>query len=263
MLLMADVIDNYFFNLKRDEALSITEGIYIDLNHAGESYDAITKLLNEQVESALKMASIYRENYGNMYIQQLITTFNLDIINIYNSEGIVEYSNIDEEIGWKAFEDHLVYTLMENNYEDMLIEDIRQNPVNGEYYKFGYIKQSDGYAIQIGILAERAHDVLESVSLQNHLEEIMTNDTIVQICAYDDDYRIVASTNKDSIGLQLKDEAIISDIDDGRIHERINKATGVDLYEIFVPLKYETQNIKVLEFNIHWMGLFRLLGMRL
>jgi hypothetical protein len=43
--------------------------------------------------------------------------------------------------------------------------------------------------------------------------------------------------------LQIKDEVIISDINNGKIHDRINNNNGADFYEIFVPLEKEVNKI--------------------
>src|SRR5690606_19167628 len=51
------------------------------------------------------------------------------------------------------------------------------------------------------------------------------------------------STNRDIIGYQMKDDVIISDINDGKTHDRISNINGEELYEIFVPLEYESNNI--------------------
>lgn len=43
--------------------------------------------------------------------------------------------------------------------------------------------------------------------------------------------------------MQIKDEVIISDINNGKIHDRINNNNGADFYEIFVPLEKEVNKI--------------------
>ena len=88
--------------------------------------------------------------------------FKIDDIKKYlnNSDGIIEYSSSGKYIGWVAYEGHPVFDFMKGK-EDMLIENIRKDSESDMYYKYGYIKHSDGYFIQIGILAEKAHNILD------------------------------------------------------------------------------------------------------
>lgn len=244
---MSNSIKNYFYDLKKEEAMKIARNISNGLSHAGEAVDTINKLLEDKLISSLKAAQMHREDYSNEYLVELANTFELDEIYAYNSEGIIEYSNSGKYIGWQAYEGHPVNDFM-IGHEDLLIEDIRRDSESDSYYKYGYIKHPDGYFIQIGILAEKVHNLLESVRLQNHLEEIIVGGDIIQLCALNNDYIITASTNNDSIGFKIKDEAIISDIKNGQIHDSINIISGVEQYEIFVPLKYESE--KIIAFRI-------------
>ena len=196
---MSYTIKNYFYDLKKEEAMKIARNISNGLSHAGEAVDTINKLLEDKLISSLKAAQMHREDYSNEYLVELANTFELDEIYAYNSEGIIEYSNSGKYIGWQAYEGHPVNDFM-IGHEDQLIEDIRRDSESDSYYKYGYIKHPDGYFIQIGILAEKVHNLLESVRLQNHLEEIIVGGDIIQLCALNNDYIITASTNNDSIG---------------------------------------------------------------
>ena len=235
-------IRSYFYDLKKEEALKIARSVFIDLSHTAESYETINKLLEDKLINSLKVARMYEDEYNDEYLIELINAFEIDEIYTYNSEGIIEHSGSGKYIGWKAHEGHPVYKFMDKD-EDIFIEEIRRDTESEMYYKYGYIKRSDGSFIQVGILAEKVHDLLEPVRLQSNLEEMSLDDGLVHLFAYNTDYLITASTNKDTIGLQIKDEVIISDINNGKIHDRINNNNGADFYEIFVPLEKEVNKI--------------------
>ncbi|WFA07790.1 bifunctional diguanylate cyclase/phosphodiesterase [Tissierella sp. Yu-01] len=246
MITMSNSIKNYFYELKKEEALKIAKSISLDLSHTGVAVDTINILLEDKLINSLKAAGMHIEDYSNEYLIELATAFELDEVYIYSPEGIIEYSNSGKYIGWEAYKGHPVFSFMYGE-EDILIEDIRRDSDSNMYYKYGYIKNPDGSFVQIGILAEKVHDLLEPVRLQQHLEEMIADGAIVRLSALNSDYIITASTSKDNIGLQMKDEVIISDINNGKIHDRINTINGVELYEIFVPLEYEADNIIAFE----------------
>ena len=66
---------------------------------------------------------------------------------------------------------------------------------------------------------------------------------IVQLYALDKNNTITASTDKGMIGTQIINESIIADLDNGKIYDWINVSNGVDLYEIFVPIIHESEDL--------------------
>jgi len=242
MLAMSNSIKSYFYNFKKEEALKITKSISLDFSHTGAAVDIINKLLEDKLINLLKIADNYRGVYSDELLTELANKFDIDEIYAYNSEGVIEYSNSGKYIGWKANEGHPIHDFMLGQ-EDMLVEDIRKDSESDTYYKYGYLKDPDGGFIQIGILAEKINELFEPVRLQNHIDNMTTGGTIVQLYSLNTESIITASSNKDIIGLKMEEEAILAGINNGRIHERINANSGVDLYEIIVPLEYENENI--------------------
>lgn len=127
--------------------------------------------------------------------------------------------------------------------ENLLIEDIRKDSESDLYYKYGYIKNPDGSFIQVGILAEKVHNLLESFRLQNLIDDIVIDSDLVQLYALDRDYRIIASTNENIIDLEIKDEDIKTALINGRVFDQIINSKGLDLYEIFAPIEDGVDNI--------------------
>lgn len=242
LIAMSNSIKNYFYDIKKEEGLKIARSISTNLSHTGEASDTIMQLLEDKLANSLKVVQMYSENYSNEILIELADTFYLDEVYVYNSEGIIEYSNSGKYLGWKPQENHPVYLFM-NSSEDIGIDEIRRDSESELFYKYGYIKNPDGSMVQIGILAEKVNQLFESISVQNLLDEMARDDAIIRLGALDSNYIITASTDSDLIGYQLKAEEIISDINNGKIHDRINSSSGDEVYEIFVPLDYETNNI--------------------
>lgn len=239
---MSYTIKNYFYDLKKEEAMKIARSIYNDMSHTSEAVNIISDLLDNKLKNSLLVAKMNREDYNNEFFVELANTFEIDEIYSYNSDGIIEYSSSGKYIGWVAYEGHPVFDFMKGK-EDMLIENIRKDSESDMYYKYGYIKHSDGYFIQIGILAEKAHNILDSIRIQNNLEDMVIGNDIIEISALNSDYVIVASSDVDAIGTHLKDEAAITDISKTNIHDRLINIDSVEQYEIFLPLSYGSENI--------------------
>lgn len=246
---MTNSIRNYFYNFKKEEALKIANGIAIDLSHTAESLNTINQLLEDKLKTILKTADLTKEDYSNEYLKKLADFFELDEIYVYDPAGVIKYSSSGKYIGWASYEGHPVQNFIDGN-EDIYVEDIRKDSESEMYYKYGYTKHSDGTFVQIGILAEKVNNLLESVRLQRHLEEMVVDKSILLINAIDKDYSITASTNIGYLGSKLLDKDIINDINNNRLHESSNTTNGYNLYEIFVPLTYGSD--KVMAFQIQY-----------
>ncbi|NLY47260.1 MAG: GGDEF domain-containing protein [Tissierella sp.] len=262
LMAMSNSIKNHFYDLKKEEGLKIARSISTNLSHTGEAADTISQLLEDKLENSLKTAQIYSCNYSDEILIELADTFNIDEVYIYNSQGIIEYSNSGKYVGWKPHENHPVYYFM-NSDDEIRIEDIRKDSESELFYKYGYIKNQDGTMVQIGILAEKVNQLFESIRVQNLLDEMVIDDAIIQLGALDSSYIITASTADEFIGYQLKDEEIISDINSGKIHDRINSSSGEDLYEIFVPLDYESNEIVAFGIQYSLSGILPLIKMNI
>ncbi len=246
---MGSSIRNYYYNLKKDEALKIANSIAIDLSHTAESLITINQLLEDKLITILKTADLTKDDYSNEYLKKLANFFELDEIYVYDTDGVIKYSSSGKYIGWTSYEGHPVQNFIDGN-QDIFVEDIRKDSESEMYYKYGYIKHADGTFIQIGILAEKVNNLLESVRLQRHIEEIANDESILLINAIDKDYSITASTNIGYLGSKLLNKDIINDINSNRLHESFNTTNGFNLYEIFVPLTYGSD--KVMAFQIQY-----------
>lgn len=195
------------------------------------------KLIN--AAEAMRVSS-NAQNYE--LLAELADALEIDEVYVYNPDKIVVYSKSGRYLGWEAYEGHPVHDFAASDQE-LLIESIRKDTDSEFYYKYAYIRNPDGTFIQIGILADKVHELMEAFKLEHILEETTENSAIVQLFSLSSDFVITASTNEGSIGLQIEDQTIIDDLNNGRIHAYLNSAGDEDLYEIFVPLDYKLEKI--------------------
>ena len=239
---MGRSIKTYFYELKKEEGLKIARSISANLSNTTLAVDAINGLLNERLTEYLRMAGRHREHYSDEFFTSFARDYAIDEIHAYNPEGIIEYSGSGKYLGWQAEEGHPVYDFM-IGHEDLLIGEIRKDSDSDLHYKYAYIKNPDGSFIQVGILAEKVYALLDSFRLQYHLEAMVIDGDIVQLYALDKNNTITASTNTEMLGIQINNESIITNLNNDKIYGRINASNGVDLYEIFVPIIHESENL--------------------
>lgn len=66
---MSRSIRNYFYDLKKSEALKISRSISTNLSHTGMAVQTINQLLNEKLIDFLKVADAHRNQHSNEFLQ--------------------------------------------------------------------------------------------------------------------------------------------------------------------------------------------------
>lgn len=239
---MSRSIKKYFYELKKEEGLKIARSISTNLSNTAVAVDTINGLLNEKLEHYLKMAKSHGEDYNDEFFTSLTRNYEIDEIYAYSPEGIIEYSGTGKYIGWQAEEGHPVYDFMIGD-EDLFIGEIRKDSESELHYKYAYAKKPDGSFIQVGILAEKVHALLDSFRLQYHLEKMVIDGDIIQLYALNKNNIITASTNMEMVGTKINNESMVADLYNGKIYDRIKVSNGEALYEMFVPINIEKENL--------------------
>lgn len=249
LIVLTNNIRSNFYDIKKEEGHKIAMSVSTNLSYGVEASGAIMDFLEDKLETTLKVAQAYSGYYSNQVLIEIADTFNLDEMYVYNSEGVIEYSSSGKYLGWEAQKDHTVYLFM-NSSEEMKIDIIRPDTESELSYKYGYIKNLDGSMVQIGILAEKVSQLFEFISIQNILDDMARDKSIIQLEALDTNYVVTACSNKNYIGNQLNDKEVISDISNGIIHGRMSSTGGEDIYEIFVP--FESGDNSIAAFGIQY-----------
>ncbi len=235
LIIMRSGLKDYHYDIKKAEAQAVARSISIHLTHTGEAIDAINRLMVEKLTISLKAMGI---SGGKDYslLDELADAFELDEVYLYNPLGKIVYSYSGAYLGWTAYSGHPVYDFIDGD-KSILIEDIRKDSDSDKYYKYGYIKIAEGF-MQIGILADKVQSMMDDFAIQNIIEDMVVDDSILQLSAINDEFEIFASLNKETIGQQAGNQQIMDDVNSGEIHGHIKSLNGEDVYEIFVPLEH-------------------------
>ena len=200
------------------------------------------KVINESIERDIKNVSemVFRmgDEINNRKLTGLGNDLGIDEINYYDKQGVIIYSNVPSNIGWVADEDHPI-TLFRKSNRNELKEDIREDAISGELFKYGAIKNFDGTVIQAGIKADSISMLTEQFGNQRLVEEMANNDKVVYALYVDNDLKATAHSMKDSIGTDLSnDKGTIAAVVDGKIYAEESKFGDkkVDVYAISYPV---------------------------
>lgn len=235
-------IKNHYYNHLKEESINVANGYSHSLAKASEATDVVNQLLEEKLFVAGRVVVFYDGNYNNELLVRLEDILKVDEIDYYNSNGELIFSNMDELIGWKAYEGHPVHDFMISD-DISRIDNIRQDVITGNYYKYGYFKVSNGGFIQIGVKAGKIHSFLDRFKIQQLINEMKDVEEISLIYFMDNDYNIIGSTDEQWIGEKFTNQQAKAIILKDEDYSSMSHDRGEKYYEVFEPIYFEGEKI--------------------
>lgn len=210
--------------------------------------DNFLALLDERLVSAGHYVLANRTSITNDYLFETAEMFGLTDIYWYNSDGLLLFDANDEYVGWTPTPGDPIDTFMHSG-QDLLIEDIRKSTDDDRYYKFVYLRDDDGYFVQLGIKA----DVIESLTNQYDFQYIIenyveNNQDLLYALVINLDFVSVADTDLTDIGIDYSgDEAYtlaLNGVTNGSdwYYDKIGKV----VLEIATPIYHNDEIIGIL-----------------
>lgn len=235
---LVKTIRNYYMAILETQLTSFGRIYSHSLAKGNEAYHLINGLLEEKLLGVGKTAASQTEALRDTNLTQLAEMLSVDEILIYNLDGVVEYATDPRYIGWQTYPGHASYTFMVGD-DETFVEDVRQNSVTLEYYKYGYVRADNGYVVQVGVQADTVQGVLGPFDIQQLLSEITSLELVNHICFVDDNFVITASSEADAVGLRIEHK----DGQAAAAHDELRSVVGIghhelddSLYEVYVPI---------------------------
>ncbi|WP_062323367.1 bifunctional diguanylate cyclase/phosphodiesterase [Halolactibacillus sp. JCM 19043] len=185
----------------------------------------------------------------NTSLQQLADKYYVDDIHYYNANREIILSNVPEYIGWQVPTDHPINDVL-NDTGDFLIEDIRKDTEGNDFFKYAYLRQKDNYFLQIGLLADDVHQILQSFELEGVIDDIILSTDVSHISFISNDSHIIASSIESIVGTKYhstKNPTGLTKVNDTRaFHINVPVFEGerkIGTLSIYWPLSKVRKNI--------------------
>lgn len=217
----ADAARNYSYTLKK----------------AAEADKIINDLLDEKLITASRTVMLAKNRLSREVAKDLAETLNVDQICVYNSSGVIIYSNIDSYVGWRAEKGHPVYKFMKSG-RDESIDEIRADTISGEYYKYAYHRLPSGDFVQIGISAGDVIHFSGGFDIGRLLDDLNEDPNIDEISLIGIDGVIVDSSRHELKGRKVSVSEIGTSLREGREISYIDSSRKEKvLYNSIIPLR--------------------------
>lgn len=238
-------IRNYYFNHMREDSINFAKSYSYSLSKAVEAKDVINELLEEKILVASRTTALYDGQYNNQFLRELADILEIDEIDYYNSKGEIVHSNIDNYVGWKAYEGHPVHNFMISD-KISHIDNIRQDSISGKYFKYGYFRVSEGGFLQIGVIEKKIYNFLDSFEMQKLLDEMQNVKDVTKAYFIDNDFNITKSRNTHFVEEEIITPEIKNAILSNKEYSFVSTHDGEKEYQVFVPVYLEDIKIGTL-----------------
>ena len=236
--------ESYYSKIKQN-SIELAKNYSYNLSKSAKAASVVNELFEDRLLEASKTIVSGNKYSSNDELKALAENLEVDVIYYYNSQGKIIYSNTGKFVGWKAYEGHPVYNFM-NSQQRSLVEGIRQDNVTKMYYKYAYLKDSNGGFVQIGVSAQKIHSFLGSFETQRLLNEMKDVGDIDKISFIDNNLKISQSTDSKKVGQEIIDQDIKNAINEDRNYSYVDNVNGENEYRVFAPVYLEREKIGTL-----------------
>jgi len=231
-------IKNHFYDQRREEAFKLARSYAHSISKYTEAEDLIEELLSEKISLTLQSVSLYEDELSSEKLKDRAVLMDVDEVDYYDETGYLVYSNLENLIGWEIYPDHPIDLFLESD-EMSLVEDIRQDVITGDWFKYGYFKLENGGLLQVGLRANTVYAFLERFSVDNILTEMKNNESALHIDLLDQNLFIIGSTeNSMSEPLpSIKDAK--EALDKNQEYSFVNESVEDQFFKVIVPINLE------------------------
>ncbi|QZY55906.1 methyl-accepting chemotaxis protein [Crassaminicella profunda] len=242
--------DNLLHQMKKDGV-----GMVAQIVKEIEKNTIFLQRMNEEINEDIKESgNVVRSNQNqlsNSLLKQIAKDLEVDEINVFDKKGEIVYSNLEENMGFVASKEHALFTFLKGT-NDFSTEKIRKSTVSEDYYKYGYVKSSNGGVVQVGILANEIHELSDKFSYQKLVEELGKDENIVYTLFMDKNLKAIAHSNKDRIGIELTDEGSKTAAVEGKAYtsEYFYEEENVKVYDVVLPVVIDGEHIGAIDVGL-------------
>lgn len=252
--LSIQTIDESMKKQLKEDGMGLVHEITSQLERNSKAIDQIDEMLGNTILSVAYIIGS-KDGISNEYLVQVAENTGVSEIDVTNTDGVIIYSNLIENIGYKYPDTHAVKPLLDGS-SDKIVEDIRQSEVSGDYYKYGATRLSNGGIVQVGIIANDIEKIQKSMDVQTVIEKMTEQDNIVFALFIDKNLKAVAHSEKDRIGKLCDDEGSIAAAQNGKEHtsEFMYKDT-IPVYDVLMPVYDNGEHIGAVDIGISMKNL--------
>lgn len=175
--LMVRVLQSYLFHHLEEDARNQAR------IHTEQLSTVLTakRIINAMTEQWLKSATDGMRNLQGLeneaLLNKIMREMKLSAVCWYGSDGVVRYSSAGDQ-GRSVRAGELEYSFWKGN-EDYLLDEVRLDPNDGQYYRYAYARLDDGGFVRVGIRSEEINALLGEFRPQTLVNKLANQDNVL------------------------------------------------------------------------------------
>jgi methyl-accepting chemotaxis protein len=210
----------------------------------------LNDLLGQKIKTTAYLVG-QNPNLSNEYLVQIAKDIEVQEINICNPQGVIIYSNLSANIGYKYPEDHPVQPVLKGQKNE-IIEAIRKSSSSSDsnYYKYGSVALKSGGLVQVGVIANQVEKLNQEVNDENLVTKLGKKSNVVFALTFGTDLKVLAHSDKSRVGISLTDVGSKTAAS-GEPYSSAYNYKGTDVYDVIMPIKDNSGKvIKVVDVGV-------------
>ncbi|MCD2347123.1 methyl-accepting chemotaxis protein [Clostridium guangxiense] len=244
------IAKNKLLSQMESDGINMANQISRDMGRNNASIDTLNESIEDKIKTLGTFINANKNIINNNYLKTLAKQFNVDEINVTDTSGKIIYSNLESSLVSSPFgSKDICYPVLIGEREE-LMENIRKSVDNNNYYKYGYIRNSSGGLVQIGILANKVQKLTDDLRSQALIDDVVKDKSIVYALYMNKDLKVEADSNKKELGKTLKDAGSKTAISTGKIYASQYTDYATHVYDIIVPVHKNGQLIGAVDIGM-------------
>lgn len=225
-----------FYNQRTAEETRRVANSYAQrLAIVADAANIIDGLLEDKLIATSQVVAYFDGEYSNHLLAEIAGIMQVDEIYVYDSPGVIIYSNTGRYLGWRAESGHPVHNFMQSESQSH-VDEIRRDTESDNYLKYAYwLLNETGRFLQIGVHADTIYDFLGKFEMQHLLAEIAEDPYVQCVLFYDNDFAVIAGVEHEGVDFSLSTaakEAISADMEYAtEMHH-----DGEHVYQVMLPI---------------------------
>ncbi|OHE27996.1 MAG: hypothetical protein A2Y45_09940 [Tenericutes bacterium GWC2_34_14] len=180
---------------------SLSDSFSEQIAHNFMMQETLMHEIDEKNRLTAELSLDHRAFLSNEFLFDLSQTMGVDYIWFYSPTGEVIYDSTEEYIGWTPDEGDWIDTFIDSG-EDVLITDIRPGDDMNTLIKSVFMKDDDGYFVEVAFSVSSIMDILSSYDVQAMVDHLASeNESIYYVLFVDKNYIAVADSDHQDIGV--------------------------------------------------------------
>lgn len=228
--------------MMRDEGFTLVENVDMQVKGANEFSEIVDTFLSTKILQASRVLDYSnQELWSNEFFTELSKDLDVAEINIIGPDRKIKFSNIPDYIDWEYPKGHAMDVIFDGQ-SDTYMEDVRENPIDNKFYKYGGVNLKSDYYVQVGITADEANEIKNRFSLENILLKEEQRDEISYALFIDQTGTAIYGTES-MIGTVYDDDVTKNALAgiEGAAHW--TNETGNQVYDVQMPVEEDGEII--------------------